>query len=171
MFVSKLILAVAAMVVILPGNQLTAEANKFPNPVADGHNIEGEWKVIAHDTLGRSASKEFLAQDFRWDIDKDSLTMRDKSGVSRKGTFKLDSTRDPKSLDITLEAGLSPGGGARVPEKEFLSCIYSLDGDTLKVCYGYSKERPTAFESKEKPGTGLVILRRNAVIKDKPNKD
>ena len=137
----------------------------------DGAALQGAWKVEAHDIRGQPASKRFLAQEHRWIFAKDGITMNDKNGVGRKGTFRLDAKKDPKTLDITLEPGLPPGPRAKVPEKEVLKCIYSLDGDTLKVCYGLSDARPSGFESKAEPATGLVVLRRQPAPKEKPGKE
>jgi uncharacterized protein (TIGR03067 family) len=134
--------------------------------------LQGTWKVEAHDIRGQPASKKFLAQGHQWVFAKDGgITMKDKDGVGGKGTFRLDPKKDPKTLDITLEPGLPPGPRAKVPEKEVLKCIYALDGDALKVCYGLSDARPSGFESRAEPATGLVVLRRQPPPKEKPGKD
>jgi uncharacterized protein (TIGR03067 family) len=140
-------------------------------PTDDLEKLQGVWKEEIHDTLGKPASKKFLAQEHQWIFTKDGISTKDKEGVGRKGTFRLDPKKDPKTLDITLEPGLPPGPRAKVPEKEILKCIYSLDGDTLKICYGFSDARPTAFESKAEPATGLIVLRRQPPAKEKPGKD
>ena len=133
--------------------------------------LQGTWKVEVHDIRGKPASKTFLAQEHQWIFAKDGITMKDKDGVGREGKFQLDPKKDSKTLDIMLEPGSAPGPGATVAEKEVTKCIYLLDGDTLKVCYGLSDARPSAFESKAEPPTGLVVLRRRPPPKEKPRKD
>jgi uncharacterized protein (TIGR03067 family) len=122
--------------------------------------LEGTWNVESHDIRGLPASKEFLGQESQWVFTLDGISIKDKDGIGAKGTFRLDPKKDPKHLDITLEPGLQPGLKANVPVKEVLKCIYSLDGDTLKVCYGFSSVYPSAFKSETEPATGLVVLRR-----------
>src|SRR5262245_49692590 len=152
----------------------TSGATSAPIPRAsdkkDKDALQGTWTVEAHDVGGKPDSKEFLAREHRWVFTKDGITMQDKAGLGRKGTFRIDPKKSPKTLDITLGPGLPPGPRAKVPEKEGLRCIYSLDGDTLKVCYGLSEDRPSAFESKAKPATGLVVLRRQPPPKKKLHK-
>jgi uncharacterized protein (TIGR03067 family) len=136
----------------------------------DAAALQGTWKVEVHDIRGEPASKEFLARGHQWVFARDKITMKDKDGVGRKGTFRLEAKKEPKTLDVTLEPGLPPGPRAKVPQKEVLRCIYSLDGDTLKVCYGLADDRPSAFESKVEPATGLVVLRRQPPPREKPKR-
>jgi len=137
----------------------------------DDDALQGTWTVEVHDTHGKPASKEFLALEHQWVFTKDGITMKATGGEGRKGRFQLDQKQDPKTLDITLEPGLPPGPKAPVPGKEVLKCIYSLDGDTLKVCYGLSEDRPVAFKSTAEHAIGLVVLRRQPPPKEKKNKD
>jgi uncharacterized protein (TIGR03067 family) len=146
------------------GDEKNAERDK------DAAALQGTWDVEVHDTHGKPASKEFLALKHQWVFTKDAVTMKSKGG-QRKGTFRLDPKQDPKTLDITQEPGLPPGPKAKVPQKEVLRCIYSLDGDTLKICYGLSPNRPAAFKSTAQPAVGLVVLRRQPPPKEEPNKD
>jgi uncharacterized protein (TIGR03067 family) len=173
----KLVTTLSVLVGLL---SLLSWATSAPGALADDKKdgeqnkdaaLQGAWKVEIHDIRGRPASKQFLAQEHQWLFTKDGITMKDKDGVGRKGTFRIDPKKDPKSLDIALEPGLQPGPRAKAPDKEVVKCIYSLNGDTLKICYGLSGARPSAFESKAEPATGLVVLRRQPVPKEKPGKD
>jgi RNA polymerase sigma factor (sigma-70 family) len=153
----------------LAGDQADAKIEPPPAVAPTGRNepredkdrLQGTWTVIAHDTLGRPASKEFLARKHQWVFRGDKLTLKDKDGVGQEGTFRIDPRKKPRVLDATFPGGLAPGARAVVPEKEILRGIYDLDGDNLKICYSYSpRDRPTEFVSRADPPAGLVVLRR-----------
>ena len=60
--------------------------------------------------------------------------------VPIKGTFKLDPTQLPKSMDLTDTFGADAG-------KTFLA-IYSLNGDQLVFCAAdEGQSRPSSFET------------------------
>ncbi len=72
-------------------------------------------------------------------------------GRRKKGTFKLDPSKKPKAMDLTLE---------KKGKKETALFIYELDGDNLKLCWRKpGGKRPTHFTSKDTGG--LMILKRN----------
>jgi RNA polymerase sigma-70 factor (ECF subfamily) len=124
--------------------------------------LQGVWTVIAHDTLGRPASKEFLARNHQWIFKGDKVFIGDKDGIARQGTYALNPRTNPESIDLTLKGpGLAPGPRAVVPEREVSFGIYRLDGDTLTICFNHrAPGRPTEFVSKADPPTNLVTLRR-----------
>jgi uncharacterized protein (TIGR03067 family) len=63
--------------------------------------------------------------------------------------FKLDPTKKPKAIDVVLQ------------DKKTGQGIYSLEGDTLKICHGESDDpRPSEFESKEGSRNTVVVFKR-----------
>jgi len=69
----------------------------------------------------------------------DKVTFTRKEGKPMTWTYELDPTIRPKTIDLIAEKGdtiLQPVG------------IYELESDTLKLCMGFSMERPTAFTDK-----------------------
>lgn len=69
------------------------------------------------------------------------------------GTWKIDSTRIPKEIDIMDESGT-------INDKTKLA-IYELEGDTFKYCIGLAgKPRPTEFSAREGSGNALIVSRR-----------
>jgi len=62
-----------------------------------------------------------------------------------KGTHKLDTTKSPKTIDITDTEGPFKG--------KTVKGIYELKGDEFRICYSLpGKDRPKSFTAKE--GTG-----------------
>jgi uncharacterized protein (TIGR03067 family) len=65
-------------------------------------------------------------------------------------TFKIDSTKKPKTMDLRPEG-----------ERDSIPAIYELKGDTLRVCWSpVGKERPKEFASEPGSGHSLVVLKR-----------
>jgi hypothetical protein len=79
--------------------------------------------------------------------------------------FRLDEASKPKAIDLVEW------------EKDFDDAderkegVYSLDDDTLRICYSLEKNnRPTALESKQGSGYGVIVLKRESP-KDEQKKD
>ena len=67
-------------------------------------------------------------------------TVKKGDEVIQAGTQKLDPSKSPKAIDVTMTAGLNKG--------TVMLGIYEIDGDTLKVCFDpQGKKRPTEFKS------------------------
>src|SRR5260370_23015281 len=88
----------------------------------------------------------------RLKIEGEKFTVSDEN-VSQGGTFKVDATKKPKTIDVTFTDG---------PEKGKTSLgIYELDGDTYKICVDpEGKSRPTEFAIKPDSGHILEVLKR-----------
>jgi uncharacterized protein (TIGR03067 family) len=76
-----------------------------------------------------------------------------------KGTYKLDPTKTPKSIDCLLSEG--PYKGLVV------AGIYELNGDTLKICWSAwgVLEHPIEFSATPGSQRALVILKRDDISK------
>ncbi len=112
--------------------------------------LKGTWTVESSERKGQ-ASEE--GKDAEVTFEGDKITVKTAEGKEHKGTYKIDPTKKPKTIDIT------PSGGDN-KDKVHLG-IYELDGDTLKVCYNHpDKERPTAFSTKADSEEVLYVLKR-----------
>src|SRR5207244_11981360 len=82
----------------------------------------------------------------------DQFTMTDPV-ATYKGTFKIDVSKKPKTIDLIFTEG---------PEKGKTNYgIYELEGDTYKLCIDMGgKNRPKEFGTKPGSGCGLEILKR-----------
>jgi uncharacterized protein (TIGR03067 family) len=108
---------------------LEKEAKKF----------QGTWTFESSETGG----KEIPADDLKGFIlifEGAKHTVKKGDEVVQVGTQKLDPTKSPKTIDVTVTEGPNKG--------KVLLGIYEIDGDTLKVCFDLQgKKRPTEFKS------------------------
>ena len=67
-----------------------------------------------------------------------------------KGTVIIDPTKRPKTMDMAFDREGKPAVG---------KCVYELDGDSLKLCYG-EPERPAEFNTKPGSDHKLYVWQR-----------
>jgi uncharacterized protein (TIGR03067 family) len=117
---------------------------------SDQDKLQGKWKMESGTHGGKPLPDEIVKGST---ITIDGKTMKmtrtaEGKDQTREMTFKLDPSKKPKTIDVDMDG--KPGLG-----------IYSLDGDTLKICHGdQGDERPTTFESKEGSNVTVVVLKR-----------
>lgn len=130
-----------------PSGGQTASADKGEKGQPDQEDIRGTWIVVAAQYSGEPKPNSIGE---RWTYDKDSLTCVSKAGVTEVYSYQLDASKTPRELSV-----LSKDDGFLVIE------IYSLEGDTLKVCFSYkNNDVPKEFVSKRGDGRFLVVLKR-----------
>jgi uncharacterized protein (TIGR03067 family) len=123
----------------------------------DKEAILGDWKVAGVEVDGKDGSDTEKGAEFQGatlTITGDKIVL--KSGErSLDITYKLDPAAKPKTID------LDNGGG-----KSWM-CVYSLDGNTLKICAPHEPggDRPAEVSTKEGSRSFLLVLKRAA--KDK----
>ena len=116
----------------------------------DLDKMQGTWTATAFTVDGQPVpEKELKTIKLVIAGDQSTFTRGDKTG---KGTYKLDPTRKPRTLDIVLAEG---------PDKENIElAIYKLEGDRLEICLGGTRERPTELASKAGSGHVLEVWKR-----------
>ena len=131
------------------------DGKQTDKPKRDREAILGTWQVVKIEVDGKDASETEDAKVFRsapWTITKNKI-------VLKKGAFEmmyeLDPFAKPKAIDLD-------NGG----DKKF-ACVYSLDGDALKICAPLMPggSRPAEVASKKGSSTRLLVLKRQT--KDK----
>lgn len=120
--------------------------------------MEGEWLPTTGELAGKPFPDELL-KSIKLVMKGENYT----AGVGEqtdRGTVKVDSSKTPKTIDITGTEG--PNKGKTFP------AIYELSGDTLKVCYNLGgADRPTEFKTKEGTQLFLVTYKRSKKEKEK----
>jgi uncharacterized protein (TIGR03067 family) len=114
--------------------------------------LNGVWVATSGESGGTKLPAEEI-KDMRLTISDGTYTIRGGSEEQR-GTVKVDPTKRPMTMDITLETGPNKG-------KTQLA-IYDVQVGVLRVCGGEvdKKERPTSFDTKNKPGVTLVTFKK-----------
>jgi uncharacterized protein (TIGR03067 family) len=114
----------------------------------DQEVFQGTWKIIAFTQGGNKKSDDEIAM-VKVIIKGDSISLDfDGQDEVKHGTFKLDSSKKPKQIDIMTDAGQKIEG------------IYELAGDTFKICGKEGGPRPTVYKSEAGSDTVLIELKR-----------
>jgi uncharacterized protein (TIGR03067 family) len=101
--------------------------------------FQGAWTFESVEAGGKQQpADEFKGMTITFEGDK--FTVKKDVEVLMAGTQKLDPSKSPKTIDVTVAEGLSKGA--------LMLGIYEISGDTLKVCFDpEGKKRPTEFKS------------------------
>jgi uncharacterized protein (TIGR03067 family) len=109
--------------------ELEKEARKF----------QGTWTFESSVTGGEELPADRLKM-FVVTFEGDKHTVKNGDEVIQVGTQKLDPSKSPKTIDVTMVDGPQKG--------TVMLGIYEIDADTLKVCFDpEGKTRPTEFKS------------------------
>jgi uncharacterized protein (TIGR03067 family) len=109
--------------------------------------FQGAWTFESSEASGKELPAGEL-KGFIITFEGDKHTVKKGDEVIQAGTMKLDPSKSPKAIDVTITEG---------PEKGAVMLgIYELSGDTLKVCFdAQGKKRPTEFKSA--PGSETFV--------------
>ena len=106
-------------------------------------------------SLSKRGGKEVPATEFKGitvTFAGDKFTVKRGDEVIQAATQKLDPSKSPKTIDMTVAEGVNKGA--------VILGIYEISGDTLKVCFDPDgKKRPTQFKSASGSQT-LVVHKR-----------
>jgi RNA polymerase sigma factor (sigma-70 family) len=128
-------------------------ADKEKPAKSDQENLRGTWAGVSGEAGGNTLPADAV-KNYRLVFGDGKLTVKF-AGEGKEGTFKLDPAAKPKTIDLTLDGGTGVG-------------IYSLDGDTLKLCFTETgkEDRPTEFATKKGRWAVLLVFKRQSA--DKP---
>ena len=112
--------------------------------------FQGTWTFESVDAGGKKLpADQFKGITVTFEGDKYAVKKGDE--VVEAATQKLDPSKSPKTLDVTVAEG--PNKGA------IMLGIYEISGDTLKVCFDpEGKKRPTQFKSA--PGSQTLVVHK-----------
>jgi uncharacterized protein (TIGR03067 family) len=112
----------------------------------------GTWRFVSMEMAGKKLP-EAAYRDGRLVITPGGKFSAEEGSQPFRGTFKVDVSKSPKWIDVTVLDGPVAGQTARG--------IYELDGDTYRVCSGqFGQERPTEFAAPAGSQNILQVLHR-----------
>lgn len=126
-----------------------------PGEAADGKKqagLRGTWTAVSAERNGGLADD---IKGHRLTLTADRFTIRSKGKLRYGGTFRIDPSRNPATIDFTHTRGEAKG--------KVWQGIYLQQGDGMKICDNaadVSKGRPAAFATEPGSGRVLVIFRR-----------
>jgi len=109
----------------------------------DKEKFQGEWSLVTLEENGESQKITEESDHYvKLKIEGDKFMVGLKNG-DHDATFAVDSSKKPKSIDVTLKGGDQDG--------KVMKGFYELQGDTLKICMGSPEapDRPVEFKSKD----------------------
>jgi uncharacterized protein (TIGR03067 family) len=113
----------------------------------DLDKMQGDWVLVSSERDGKPAPEDQV-KAMKRTVKDDTYTVTLDGKPLVKGTFKVDPSKKPATIDALRSEGEDK-------DKPMLG-IYEFDGDTYKVCFAPpGKDRPTEFASK--PGSGHVF--------------
>ncbi len=117
--------------------------------------IQGTWKQVAVGYEGADRSAAEQPFQMHWVIKADTITLFRK-GKQNAGrwTYRLDATRTPATLDLTVADG--PSRGVTYPS------LCKVEGDHLTVLLQNipKRGRPRDFQPRSEPGVGRHVFVR-----------
>ena len=125
---------------------------KPTEPPDDAKALQGEWRAFDAEKNGRRIAEDPTDLVISFKGDETSF------GGGQTNKFRLDTTKSPREIFITVSDGKSKG--------QVIRGIYSLEKGELKFCepLGPKSAFPTAFETKA--GDGLLLLKLRRAEKD-----
>jgi len=117
----------------------------------DLEKLQGDWAVLSMTRDGEKIPDDDAQAIFRTVKGTQYTVFRFDKAIG-KGTFTLDATKTPKTIDALA---------ANSPKEKVMRGIYEISGDTYKVCFGApGKDRPTEMTAKEGTGHTLTVWQR-----------
>jgi uncharacterized protein (TIGR03067 family) len=118
----------------------------------DQEKLQGTWAVVAIEQSGKKLPETNPIYKRKYVFEADRLFVKGEEGNKNSdGTFKLDASKTPKEIDLSLPDITLKG-------------VYRLEGDELKLHLGGpagGEDRPKDFSTKEGGSRSrLIVLRR-----------
>jgi clostripain len=129
----------------------------------DKDKLQGTWNAIS---ITEGTNEEADAEGQTLAFKGDEFAVKSRDAVMMKGTFKVDASKKPKTIDLKIEDGPKDRKGKTAHG------IYELKDDKLTLCIVKPGpgNRPKEFASKEGADTVLLKLEREKKAPDAPKR-
>ncbi len=118
----------------------------------DLDRIQGVWQVVTLTERGKKVPEK-ETQDLEIVVAGDKLAIKEKGKTVTEYQIKLDETKKPRTLDMTITDGKEKG--------EVAPGIYALEGDMLTMCVDEDRKgRPSSFDEKDTKTCSVIALKR-----------
>src|SRR5262249_2320146 len=137
---------------------LAADAPKKEDPgKKELDKFQATWIVVSVEDESGKKKPEDTNEGGKLTIKGNKFTMMTNGKVTFAGTFKLDPTKKPKTVDLTFTEGLCQGYK--------IHGIYEMDGDKRKACHNVRDggDRPKKFTTED--GYLIIEYKREKPLK------
>jgi uncharacterized protein (TIGR03067 family) len=141
------------LILVVPFLLATANAWSNDSGADDLAKMQGDWMVHSMRSEGMDVPADDAQSLFRT-IEGDKYTISRYTKRAGQGTFKIDATQSPKTIDSqpTTPPGTKPILG-----------IYEFQGQLLRICNARpGQPRPKNFDAKQYTGHTLIVWEREA---------
>lgn len=136
-----------ALLCVLGPTALIAPTDDKPDVEKETKKFQGTWTIESSIAGGKEIPRDQL-KGFLVTYEGDKHTLTHEGQVFQVGTQKIDPSKSPKTIDMTMSEGPSKGA--------VMLGIYEIDGETMKACFdSQGKKRPTEFKSE--PGSATFV--------------
>ncbi len=141
------------LLVLFAGLLLAADAPKADATKKDMELFQGAWSLVAIEQNGEKVPDDKLT-NVRLLIEGNKRILKERDRLVTRSTFRLDASKNPRWIDVTVQAGGELTG-------KTLHGIYEIDGDTQKICFSLqADERPRDFTARQDSGRLLQVFKR-----------
>jgi len=144
-----LILVLAASLVTVPDRPPKTKSDPVKE---DMKKLEGKWSIVSMESNGRTYPAATLQRlQYKLEITRDQF-IRETRGRKHAMTFKVDLSKNPKTMDLTTNTA----------RPRTYHAIFKLEGDTLTICQAVGRgQRPTEFASQGAQRALLMVWKRD----------
>jgi uncharacterized protein (TIGR03067 family) len=148
---SALVTSICTLVFVVSGGTGTRADDKA-NVEKELKKFQGTWTFESVEAGGKKSPADEL-KGLTLIFEGDKHTVKKGDEVIQVGRQKLDPSKSPKTIDVTMIEGPSKGA--------VMLGIYEISDDTLKVCFdSEGKKRPTEFKSPAGSETFVNVHKR-----------
>ncbi len=122
----------------------------------DVQKLQGTWRGVALEIKG-DLLPPTSARTLWFHFEKDTFTIRQEGKITVEGSYTLDSSRKPKTIDLTITETVQA-----VNKGALVQGIYKLEKDRLWLCTtkANGEDRPKKFLSKRDAAHTLFTFQK-----------